>query len=258
MVKAAKVDLIGFEKIGGGYVTAIVRGDVAACRAAVDAGSGLPSGWGGGAGAHHPQRTATWTRPRPGTQQAAARRRAKCPGPVTGTVVATPRPGSRIKFLMLASTRHHGRKKDYVVAMDWSRARGGGLLAGSSARLTAVTDAKPSDAAIVISWTPWAGRPNGLPEGPGMIFARCRTVTTRRSDASPAQKFLLVELCDQRPVPGLPGGPGRHRRGVGAGHGDPGLRRGRWLAKEAGGRADLGIVDPWWTGKWCSANEQAV
>ena len=39
MVKAAKVELVGFEKIGGGYVTAIVRGDVAACRAAVEAGS---------------------------------------------------------------------------------------------------------------------------------------------------------------------------------------------------------------------------
>ena len=39
MVKAAKVDLVGYEKIGGGYVTAIVRGDVAACRAAVDAGA---------------------------------------------------------------------------------------------------------------------------------------------------------------------------------------------------------------------------
>jgi microcompartment protein CcmL/EutN len=38
MVKAANVDLIGYEQIGGGYVTAIVRGDVAACRAAVDAG----------------------------------------------------------------------------------------------------------------------------------------------------------------------------------------------------------------------------
>ena len=30
MVKAAKVDLVSYEKIGGGYVTAIVRGDVAA------------------------------------------------------------------------------------------------------------------------------------------------------------------------------------------------------------------------------------
>ncbi|NTW33076.1 MAG: BMC domain-containing protein [Bacteroidetes bacterium] len=38
MVKAAKVELIGYEKIGGGFVTAIIRGDVAAVRAAVDAG----------------------------------------------------------------------------------------------------------------------------------------------------------------------------------------------------------------------------
>jgi len=39
MVKAARVDLVGYEKIGGGFVTAVVRGDVAACRAAVDAGT---------------------------------------------------------------------------------------------------------------------------------------------------------------------------------------------------------------------------
>jgi microcompartment protein CcmL/EutN len=39
MVKAARVELIGFEKTGGGYVTAIIRGDVAAVKAAVDAGS---------------------------------------------------------------------------------------------------------------------------------------------------------------------------------------------------------------------------
>src|SRR5512139_1496644 len=39
MVKAAKVTLVGWEKIGGGYVTAIVRGDVAACKAATDAGA---------------------------------------------------------------------------------------------------------------------------------------------------------------------------------------------------------------------------
>jgi len=38
MVKAAKVELIGYEKTGGGYVTAIVRGDVAAVKAAVEAG----------------------------------------------------------------------------------------------------------------------------------------------------------------------------------------------------------------------------
>ncbi len=39
MVKAAKVELTGYEKTGGGYVTAIVRGDVAAVRAATEAGS---------------------------------------------------------------------------------------------------------------------------------------------------------------------------------------------------------------------------
>jgi microcompartment protein CcmL/EutN len=38
MVKAAKVDLVSYEKTGGGYVTAIIRGDVAAVRAALDAG----------------------------------------------------------------------------------------------------------------------------------------------------------------------------------------------------------------------------
>lgn len=38
MVKAAKVELVGYEKTGGGYVTAIVRGDVASVRAAVEAG----------------------------------------------------------------------------------------------------------------------------------------------------------------------------------------------------------------------------
>ena len=37
MVKAAKVNLVGWEKIGSGYVTAMVRGDVAAVRAATDA-----------------------------------------------------------------------------------------------------------------------------------------------------------------------------------------------------------------------------
>ena len=39
MVKAAKVTLVGWEKIGAGYVTAIVRGDVAAVKAATEAGA---------------------------------------------------------------------------------------------------------------------------------------------------------------------------------------------------------------------------
>lgn len=38
MVKAARVDLVGYERTGGGYTTVIVRGDVAAVKAACDAG----------------------------------------------------------------------------------------------------------------------------------------------------------------------------------------------------------------------------
>jgi len=39
MVKAANVTVVGWEKIGSGYVSVIVRGDVAAVRAATDAGA---------------------------------------------------------------------------------------------------------------------------------------------------------------------------------------------------------------------------
>lgn len=39
MVKAANVSLMGEERIGGGYVTVIVKGDVGAVKAAVDAGA---------------------------------------------------------------------------------------------------------------------------------------------------------------------------------------------------------------------------
>jgi microcompartment protein CcmL/EutN len=38
MVKAAKVELVSYQKTGGGYITAVVRGDVAAVKAAVQAG----------------------------------------------------------------------------------------------------------------------------------------------------------------------------------------------------------------------------
>lgn len=39
MVKAANVKLVGWEKIDAGLVTAIVRGEVGAVKAAVDAGA---------------------------------------------------------------------------------------------------------------------------------------------------------------------------------------------------------------------------
>lgn len=39
MVKAAQVELLGKEHIGGGLVTVMVRGDVGAVKAATDAGA---------------------------------------------------------------------------------------------------------------------------------------------------------------------------------------------------------------------------
>ena len=43
MVKAANVTLIGSEKIGSGLVSVMVRGDVGAVKAAVDAGGAAAS-----------------------------------------------------------------------------------------------------------------------------------------------------------------------------------------------------------------------
>ena len=75
---------------------------------------------------------------------------------VTGTVVSTCKEQriEGIKFLLLekidAATMQG--KKDYVVAMD---SVGAGIdevvfyVSGSSSRMTAVTDGKPSDAAII-------------------------------------------------------------------------------------------------------------
>ena len=39
MTKAANVELVGWDKVGSGMVTAFVRGDVAAVKAATDAGA---------------------------------------------------------------------------------------------------------------------------------------------------------------------------------------------------------------------------
>jgi microcompartment protein CcmL/EutN len=44
--KAANVEVIGKEKLGGGYVTVIIKGDVAAVKAAVEAGVGKVNGLG--------------------------------------------------------------------------------------------------------------------------------------------------------------------------------------------------------------------
>lgn len=44
--KAANVEVVGKEKLGGGYITVVVRGDVAAVKAAIDAGKTRVEGLG--------------------------------------------------------------------------------------------------------------------------------------------------------------------------------------------------------------------
>ena len=50
--KAANVDVVGKEKLGGGYVTVIIKGDVAAVKAAIEAGSSKVEGLGNLIAAH--------------------------------------------------------------------------------------------------------------------------------------------------------------------------------------------------------------
>ena len=45
MVKAARVQLVSYEQIGGGYVTALVRGDVAASKPLPTPAPPLCSAW---------------------------------------------------------------------------------------------------------------------------------------------------------------------------------------------------------------------
>jgi microcompartment protein CcmL/EutN len=45
-VKTAAVEVLAREKLGGGYITVVIKGDVAAVRAAIDAGSAKVNGLG--------------------------------------------------------------------------------------------------------------------------------------------------------------------------------------------------------------------
>jgi ethanolamine utilization protein EutM len=47
MCKAANVEIVGKESVGGGYVTVMVKGDVAAVKAAVEAGAEAVTRMGG-------------------------------------------------------------------------------------------------------------------------------------------------------------------------------------------------------------------
>ena len=73
MCKAASVDLVGWDRVGAGMVTAFVRGDVAAVKAATDAGAAAAAKIGEVVSVH--------VIPRPHDELAAALPEKKAPAP---------------------------------------------------------------------------------------------------------------------------------------------------------------------------------
>ena len=61
MVKAANVQLVGKEQVGGGLVTVMVRGDVGAVKAATDAGAAAAEKVGELISTSSPAPTPRWT-----------------------------------------------------------------------------------------------------------------------------------------------------------------------------------------------------
>ena len=154
MVKAAKVTLVGWEKIGAGYVTAIVRGDVAAVKAATDAGAAAARRVGELVSVH------VIPRPHANLEEAlpigkATREREMILAKIVGTVVAT-RKDERLvssKLLVARPMDPQGKPEGcYLVAVDTVDAGVGEtvlIVSGSSARMASGLKDCPVDAAIV-------------------------------------------------------------------------------------------------------------
>ncbi len=154
MVKAAKVTLVGWEKIGAGYVTAIVRGDVAAVKAATDAGAAAARRVGELVSVH------VIPRPHAESRECAADRqgeheREMILAKIVGTVVATRKDDRLVsnKLLIARPVDPHGKAEgSYLVAVDTVDAGFGEtvlIVSGSSARMASGLKDCPVDAAIV-------------------------------------------------------------------------------------------------------------
>ena len=154
MVKAAKVTLVGWEKIGAGYVTAIVRGDVAAVKAATDAGAAAARRVGELVSVH------VIPRPHANLEDAlpigkADRKRQMILAKIVGTVVATRKDERLVSSKLLVARPMDPRGKpegNYLVAVDTVDAGVGEtvlIVSGSSARMASGLKDCPVDAAIV-------------------------------------------------------------------------------------------------------------
>ena len=207
MVKAAKVELVSMEKTGGGYVTAVVRGDVAAVKAAVDAG--VRGRREGRRGRRHPRHR----RPHvnidlvlPLGRQDQARPAAN-PTSNRAEVAAVhlgsgrrdsgrqrKEPSWRGSSWSCASSTWTDRDRGYVVAADAVGAgvRGRPLRHGQSARQTELTRDRPGrrrghgDRRLV-----GRGRRGAIPQGPAG--------SEPDSDAERTEIQAIIERVSQRP-----------------------------------------------------------
>src|SRR2546423_15503137 len=89
MLKSANVEMVGWDKAGSGMVTAFVRGDVAAVKAAVDAGAEAAGRGGSLVGGP------VILPPPDGTGGRAAQKKSGEPGPVGGRISGGTRQHSR-------------------------------------------------------------------------------------------------------------------------------------------------------------------
>ena len=143
MVKAAKVTLVGWEKIGAGYVTAIVRGDVAAVKAATDAGAAAARRVGELVSVHViPRPHANLEDALPiGKASEHAEREHVILAKIVGTVVATRKDPRLVSSKLLVARPIDPRGKaegNYLVAVDTVDAGVGEtvlIVSGSSARM---------------------------------------------------------------------------------------------------------------------------
>ncbi len=158
MVKAAKVELVGYEKTGGGYVTAIVRGDVAAVKAATEAGQRAAERLGEVVSVH--------VIPRPhanvdgccrsavrATVPASSHRWSSARSSARWSRAARSRRSKGLKLLVVRACDVDGKLTGAIaIAVDAVGAGIGEVVlyaSGSSARQTTVTKNRPVDATIM-------------------------------------------------------------------------------------------------------------
>ena len=248
MVKAAKVELVGYEKTGGGYVTAVVRGDVAAVKAAVEAGVRSAAKVGEVVATPRHRPAARQRRPRaaaragrrgegrvrPGarTRDGARRPAAGAPLPQTGGADDAPRTGGRhggrepqgaahgglaSSSSCASSTRRTSATGGYVVAADAVGAGVGEVVLYATRQLRPPDRGHPGppcDAVIMAIVDTWeVGGDGGLPQVAGEAMSDLDEREIQRSSSGSAGASARPAASGRAPACAREAELPRRRRG---------------------------------------------